>query len=162
MTGVTPLPYPIRKVLAQKIDQNYEDDDEDHVKVNDAWYEQNRMNEKQIVVWPEYSEMKQLSLEASGSGIGGLETFQVHLFSSTAGEEDELHIMYKSVKGILTDHDHMIDPTYDDTEGGLFDQVTGIEHFIITREERFHKDKKRGEEVWRHVFWVHAKYNEGH
>jgi len=159
MTGVTPLPYPIRLVLAQKIDQNYEDDDGDTVKVNESWYEQARMNEKQICVWPEYDIVGQTTLQASGSRIGGLETLQVRLF---ADNEMSLHKIYKMVKTILTDHALMIDPTYDNYDENELNQVTGVEHFYIWREERLHKDKKRGREAWEHVFWVHAKYTELH
>lgn len=157
MTGVASLPYPIRKVLAQIIEKHYKDEVGDKIMVNDAWYEASRENEKQICVWPEYSEVGQITLEASGSPFGGLETFQVQLF---AKDEDDLHIMYKEVKAILTDHSITINPTYDNEDENEFNQETGIEHIYIWREEERHKDKKRGEEVWRYIFWVHVKYHE--
>ena len=159
MTGVTPLPYPIRKVLAQKIDQNYEDTDGHVVKVNDSWYEQARQNEKQICIWPEYTEYGQKTLDASGSRLGGVETLQVRLF---APDEVMLHTTYQEVASILTDHTHMIDPTYDNTDENELNQETGVEHFYVWHQERLNKDKKRGREVWEHVFWVHAKYRELH
>ena len=159
MTGVTPLPYPIRKVLAQKIEQNYEDADGDVMKVNESWYESTRSNEKQVCVSPEYTEYSQTTLDASHSRLGGLETFQVRLF---APDEDLLHTIYREVAAILTDHAHMINPTYDNYDENELNQETGIEHFYIWRQERFNKDKKRGSEVWEHVFWVHAKFRELH
>ena len=157
MTQIIPLPYPIRQVLIQKIEQNYLDKDGDNITVNEAWYEASRLNEKQICVWPEYADVKQLTLDGSGSDIGGIESYQVQLF---APDENTLHTMYREVKSIITDHSKSIDPTYDNLNENEFNQTTGVEHFYIWREERFHKDKKRNEEAWRHVFWVHAKYNE--
>ena len=159
MTGVTPLPYPIRLVLAQKIDQNYLDADGDEMEVNESWYEQARQNTKQVCVWPEYSEYGQRTLDASGSRLGGLDALQVRLFAPT---EVVLHTIYREVTSILTDYSLMIDPTYDNTNENELNQETGIEHFYIWRQERLNKDKKRGREVWEHVFWVHAKYRELH
>lgn len=159
MTGVTPLPYPIRLVLAQKIEQNYEDSDGHIIEVNESWYEAARHNEKQICIWPEYVDFGQTTLDASSSRMGGIETLQVHCF---APDETMLHVVYRELKGILTDHDHMIDPTYDNPDENELNQPTGIKHFHIWHEERHNRDKKRGEETWRHVFWVHASYDELH